>query len=119
MKIIKLNKVPKKPFIDPVFTGPDVTKQSLALDSKDLDLYIVNFGKGMRNRFHTHNGDQVLIVTSGKGAVASDKGKRTVTTGDVIIFPAGEKHWHGATKDSKFSHIVITRAGVKFKKAED
>jgi len=119
MRIVKLNKVPKKPLLDPVFTGPDVSKQSLVSDSKDLDVYIVNFGKGTRNRFHTHNGDQVLIVTSGKGIVATVKEKHTVTTGDLIVFPAGEKHWHGATRNSEFSHIVSPRAGVKFKQTKD
>jgi len=119
MKIVKLNRVPKMPFIDPVFTGTDVTKQSLVSDSKDLSRYIVNFGRGTRNRFHTHNGDQVLIIIAGKGIVATDKENRIVTTGDIVVFPAGEKHWHGATEDSEFSHIVITKGGVKFTSAED
>jgi quercetin dioxygenase-like cupin family protein len=119
MKIIKLNKVPKMPFIDPLFTGTDVTKQELVPDSKDLSLYIVNFGKGTRNRLHTHNGDQVLIVISGKGIVATEKENRIVATGDIVLFPSGEKHWHGATEDSEFSHIVITKGGVKFTSAKD
>jgi len=119
MKIVKLNKVPKIPFIDPLFTGSDVTRQMLVSDSKDLNLYIVNFGKGARNRFHTHNGDQVLIIIAGKGIVATEKENRVVTIGDIVVFPAGEKHWHGATEDSEFSHIVITKGGVKFAPAED
>ena len=119
MKIVKLNKIPKMPFIDPLFTGADVTKQSLVSGSKDLDLYIVNFGKGIRNRFHTHNGDQVLVIVSGKGIVATEKENRIVTSGDIVVFPAGEKHWHGATEDSEFSHIVITKGGVKFAPAGD
>jgi quercetin dioxygenase-like cupin family protein len=119
MKIVKLNKIPKTPFIDPLFTGTDVTKQSLVSDSKDLNLYIVNFGKGTRNRFHKHNGDQVLIIIAGKGIVATEKENRIVTSGDIVVFPAGEKHWHGATEDSEFSHIVITKGEVKFAPAED
>jgi len=117
MKIVKVNKIPKVPFIDSLFTGSDVTKQPLVSDSKDLDLYIVNFGKGIRNRFHTHNGDQVLIIVSGKGIVATEKENRIVTPGDIVVFQAGEKHWHGATEDSDFSHIVITKGGVKFSPA--
>jgi len=34
--------------------------------------------------------------------------------GEMIFFSAGEKHWHGATEESKFSHIVVLRAGVKY-----
>lgn len=117
--IVKVNKIPKIPFVDPVFTGTDVTKQTLVSDSKDLSLYIVNFGKGTRNRFHTHNGDQVLIIIAGKGIVATEKENRIVTTGDIVVFQAGEKHWHGATEDSEFSHIVITKGGVKFTSPQD
>jgi quercetin dioxygenase-like cupin family protein len=119
MKIVKLNKVPKIPFIDPLFTGSDVTKQEIVSDSRDLSLYIVNFGKGTKNRFHTHNGDQVLIIIAGKGIVATEKENRIVTTGDIVVFRAGEKHWHGATEDSEFSHIVITKGGVKFTSPQD
>jgi len=119
MRIVKVNKTPKVPFIDPLFTGSDVTKQTLVPDSKDLDLYMVNFGKGVKNRFHTHNGDQVLIIVSGKGIVATEKENRIVTPGDIVVFQAEEKHWHGATEDSDCSHIVITKRGVKFAPAGD
>ena len=48
MTIIKIDEVPKEPYITPLFTGPDVTRQSLVADSKELRLSIVNFGKGVR-----------------------------------------------------------------------
>jgi len=118
MKIVKLTQVPKEPFTSPLFTGPEVTRQNL-FDSKDLRLNIVNFGKGVRNKFHTHDGDQVLIVTAGKGIVATEKEEKIVTVGDIILFAAGEKHWHGATKDSEFSHLYVTKAGVKMTQLED
>jgi len=54
----------------------------------------VNFGKGVRNKLHTHDSEQILIVTAGKGIVATGKEQKTVTAGDVILFSAGEKHWH-------------------------
>jgi quercetin dioxygenase-like cupin family protein len=86
-----------------------VTRQTLVPDSKDFNAAIVNFGKGVRNKLHTHDSEQVLIVTAGKGIVATEKEQQTVTVGDVILFSAGEKHWHGATADSEFSHIYVTR----------
>ncbi len=119
MKVVKMSAVPKEPAESSLFTGPDVTRQSLLPDSKDLRVGIVNFGKGMRNKFHSHDGDQVLIITAGKGFVVTEKEKKTVTVGDVVLFPGGEKHWHGATNDSEFSHIVITKAGVKMTQLED
>jgi len=119
MTTVNMNEVPKESNASPLFTGPDVTRQSLISDSKELRVSIVNFGKGVRNKFHTHDVDQVLIVTAGRGIVATEKGEKVVTVGEVILFPAGEKHWHGATKDSEFSHIVVTRVGGKTTQLED
>jgi quercetin dioxygenase-like cupin family protein len=113
MTIVKISEVPKEPYVTPLFTGPEVTRQSLVSDSKELRLSIVNFGKGVRNKFHIHDGDQVLMITAGKGIVATEKEERVVTVGEIVLFPAGVKHWHGATKDSEFSHIVVTRVGGK------
>ena len=118
MRIIKMNQVPKEPYINPLFTGTNVTKQFLISDSKDLQLSIVNFGKGIRNKFHTHDSDQALIVVAGKGIVATEKEEIIVTAGEIAFFPAGEKHWHGATEDSEFSHIVVLKAGVKYTQAD-
>ena len=109
MKIIKMTQIPKESFINPIFTGTDVTRQVLLPESKDFNVNIVNFGKGVRNKLHTHDSDQVLIITSGKGIVATETEERVVSAGDVILFQAGEKHWHGAAEDSEFSHIYITR----------
>lgn len=119
MKIAKISEVPKEPLVTPLFTGPDVTRQSLLSDSKDLRLSIVNFGKGVRNKFHAHDGDQVLMIIAGNGIVATEKEEKVVTAGEIVLFPAGEKHWHGATEDSEFSHIVVTKAGVKMTQLED
>jgi quercetin dioxygenase-like cupin family protein len=97
MKVMKMDQVPKEPYTTPLFTGPEVTRQILAPDSKDYTVNIVNFGKGVRNKFHAHDVDQVLIVTAGTGIIATEEEEKLVTVGDVIFIPAGEKHWHGAT----------------------
>jgi 4-carboxymuconolactone decarboxylase len=119
MKIIRMSEVVKEPYIHPLFTGKDVTKQVLVPDSKEFDLSIVNFGKGVRNKFHAHDSEQILIITAGKGIVATDKEKRVVTQGDIVLIPAGEKHWHGATEDSEFSHIYVTRLGNRLTQLEE
>ncbi|MFB3883998.1 MAG: cupin domain-containing protein [Thermodesulfobacteriota bacterium] len=115
MKIVKVSQVSKEKYIHPIFTGPDVTRQDLLPESKDFNIAVVNFGKGTRNKLHTHDSDQVLIITAGKGIVATEKEEKIVTVGDIILFRAGEKHWHGATKESEFSHIYVTRAGSETK----
>jgi quercetin dioxygenase-like cupin family protein len=118
MQLIRTSEVPREPHITPLFTGPDMTRQRLSVDSKELRMGLVNFGKGMRNKFHVHSVDQILIITAGTGYVVTEKEKITVKAGDIICIPAGEKHWHGATADSEFSHFVVTRAGHKTTQVE-
>ena len=119
MKIVNIGKASKEPFSSPLFTGTDVTRQILAPDSGDFNVNIVNFGKGVRNKFHSHNSDQILIVTAGKGIVATENEEWIVTEGDVIFIPQGEKHWHGATKESDFSHIYVTGKEAETTRLED
>jgi quercetin dioxygenase-like cupin family protein len=119
MKIVKISEVYKEPYARPLFTGPDVTRQVLAPDSKEFNVNIVNFGKGVRNKFHAHDSEQILIVTTGRGIVATEKKEMVVAEGDVVHIPAGEKHWHGATDDSDFSHIYVTIVGSQVTQLED
>jgi quercetin dioxygenase-like cupin family protein len=114
-----MNDVPKHPLVTPLFTSEDVTVQPLIPEGGDYNMSVVNFGRGVRNKFHIHESDQVLIVTGGKGIVATEQEQRIVAVGDIILFPAGETHWHGATEDSDFSHIYITRSGGETTQVED
>ena len=118
MHVLRMGDVPKTPRETPLFTG-EVTVQPLIPEGGDYNMAVVNFGKGVRNKLHTHESDQILIVTAGRGIVATEFEQREVTVGDVILFPTGEKHWHGATEDSEFSHIYISRAGQKTRQVED
>jgi quercetin dioxygenase-like cupin family protein len=120
MDVVNIDKVPKKPLITPLFTGEEVTAQPLLADEgRGYAMSVVNFGKGVRNKFHAHDSDQILIVTAGRGYVATEKVKREVSVGDVIVFPAGEKHWHGATDESAFSHIYIRPKSGQTTQLED
>jgi quercetin dioxygenase-like cupin family protein len=119
MKIVSIDKVRKEPFPHPIFTGPEVTRQLLVPDSKELSVNVVNFGAGVRNKFHSHDSEQILIVIAGEGIVATEDGERVVTRGDVVFIPPGEKHWHGATRDSDFSHIYVSRLGSALTRLEE
>lgn len=112
MKVVKISQVKEETRVTPLFTGP-VKSQALITDqmSKQFIINQVSFGKGVKNKFHAHTSEQVLIVTKGKGIVATEKEQVEVEPGTVIIFPAGEKHWHGATKNSDFSHITVASPG--------
>ena len=86
-------------------------------DPKDtIFLANVTFEPGCRNNWHIHhatkNGGQILICTAGEGWY-QEAGKDPVSLepGMVITIPANVKHWHGAKKDSWFSHIAIEVTG--------
>ena len=68
----------------------------------------VTFEPGARTAWHTHPLGQTLIVTAGCGLVQTWGGPaRQIRPGDVVWFPPGEKHWHGATPGTAMSHIAI------------
>ena len=119
MQVIKMNAVAKEKFESPLFTGPEVNRQMLLPNSKEFNVNIVNFGKGVRNKFHAHDSEQVLIVTSGRGYIATETEKKEIAVGDVVLIPAGEKHWHGAVEDSEFSHIYVSRLGSELTQLEE
>lgn len=53
-----------------------------------------------------------MICTAGEGWY-QEEGKEAVSLvpGMVITIPANVKHWHGAKKDSWFSHISVEVPG--------
>jgi quercetin dioxygenase-like cupin family protein len=88
--------------VDPLFEAPEPARVRAAL---------VTFEPGARTAWHTHPLGQTLIVTSGFGWVQRDGGPvEEIRPGDVIWFPPGEKHWHGATSTTGMSHIAIQEA---------
>ncbi|MBI4282109.1 MAG: cupin domain-containing protein [Chloroflexi bacterium] len=110
MKVIKISDVPKEVAGTSSFVGGPVTRQTLIgpQGSPFFNMAVVNFSPGARNNLHVHASDQILIVTAGQGIVATEVEEHMVGVGDVIHIMAGEKHWHGATRDSAFSHITLT-----------
>ena len=69
---------------------------------------LVRFEPGARTAWHTHPLGQTLIVVSGLGRVQREGGPvEEVRPGDVVWFPPGEKHWHGAAPTTAMSHIAI------------
>ncbi|CAN7256871.1 MULTISPECIES: cupin domain-containing protein [Ensifer] len=71
----------------------------------------VTFEPGARTAWHTHPLGQTLVVTSGRGlAQVWGEPVREIRTGDVVWFPPGEKHWHGAAPDTAMVHLAIQEA---------
>ncbi|ATN37683.1 cupin (plasmid) [Rhizobium sp. ACO-34A] len=71
----------------------------------------VTFEPGARTAWHTHPLGQTLIVVFGLGLVQREGGPiEEIRPGDVIWFPPGEKHWHGASATVAMTHIAIQEA---------
>jgi quercetin dioxygenase-like cupin family protein len=68
----------------------------------------VTFEPGARTAWHTHPLGQTLIVTAGCGRAQRWEGPlEEIRPGDVIWFPPGEKHWHGAAPTTAVTHFAI------------
>ena len=76
----------------------------------------VTFEPGCRNNWHIHHatkgGGQLLVCTVGEGWYQEEEKEAvSLVPGMVITIPAEVKHWHGAKKDSWFSHIAVEVPG--------
>ena len=98
------------------FIGKSYINPLTSLDKTTLFMANVTFEPSCRNNWHIHHakngGGQILICTAGEGWYQED-GKEPVSlvAGNVITIPANVKHWHGAKKDSWFSHIAVEVSG--------
>lgn len=89
-------------------------------DPKTCPVFLANvtFEPGCRNNWHIHHakegGGQLLICVDGEGWYQEEgKPAQSLKPGDVVTIPAQVKHWHGAKKDSWFSHIAVEVPGTE------
>lgn len=100
----------------PYFTGESYLKPLTDPQRTAVFLANITFAPGCRNHWHIHHatsgGGQLLICTAGEGwYVEENKPAVPLHAGMVITIPPEVKHWHGAKKDSWFSHIAIEVPG--------
>lgn len=90
--------------------------------AQNTDVYAVkarNY-KGLRrgspvlcsNNWHIHKaekgGGQILVCIAGNGWYQEwGKAPQVLKPGDVVNIAPGVKHWHGAQKNSWFSHLAV------------
>lgn len=85
--------------IDARFSGSDGARVSGAT---------VTFEPGARTAWHTHPLGQTLLVTAGLGRAQREGGPvESIRPGDIVWFPPGEKHWHGASPGCAMTHVAI------------
>lgn len=85
--------------VDPLFQAGEPARAAGA---------VVTFEPGARTAWHTHPLGQTVIVTAGLGRAQREGGPvEEIRPGDVVWFPPGEKHWHGASPTTAMTHIAI------------
>jgi len=85
--------------IDPLCQAPEPARVTSAS---------VTFEPGARTAWHSHPLGQTLIITTGCGRAQRWGGPiEELRPGDVVWFPPGEKHWHGAAPTAAMTHIAI------------
>lgn len=98
------------------FDGQSYLNAVTEFGKAPLFLANVTFEPGTRNHWHVHHADkgggQILICTAGEGWYQEEgKPAQELKEGTVIVIPQNVKHWHGAKKDSWFSHISLEVPG--------
>ena len=98
------------------FIGNSYLKPLTKPGESSISLANVTFEPKCRNNWHIHHatkgGGQILICIDGQGFYQQENElARKLKPGDIVVIPANVKHWHGASKDSWFSHIAIEVPG--------
>jgi quercetin dioxygenase-like cupin family protein len=110
MKVIKVDEALSEDETGGIFQGGTVRIKTLIdknVGADETTVAIVTFPPGARTKMHVHTHEQILYILSGKGIVANDQEEHVAVPGMVFLVPAGEKHWHGATQESGFSHLYV------------
>lgn len=94
------------------FTGSVWLNPGLS-SSEGTGVVQVSFEPGARTHWHQHPKGQFVVVTSGRGRIAS-RGDAPVeiVPGDITFTPAGEWHWHGAAVDAPMVHVAVNCGGA-------
>ncbi|HLW46269.1 MAG TPA: cupin domain-containing protein [bacterium] len=113
MEIVRVQRTQARPTDTPQNFGGTVTMQRFrqAKNPAMADMVAVFFEAGARTRPHIHASDQILYVVEGHGIVATEAERRLIRAGDIVVIPAGEWHWHGATATSAMCHLSVRPAG--------
>ena len=91
------------------FTGVAWLKPLVpAINQTDCTVSDVTFEPGARNNWHTHPNGQILVATAGTG-YCQEQGKpiQLLRAGEAVAIAPDMVHWHGATPDSRFTHLAI------------
>jgi quercetin dioxygenase-like cupin family protein len=90
------------------FTGTVNRAEVASAKDNSVRMFQVRFQPKARTHWHTHNGEQVLIVVEGMCLVKCEGQLPVILKeGEAIAIPANLRHWHGATGDSVGCHLAL------------
>ena len=109
MKMFRHTDSPLRPADATSFIGPAQTKLlASSEDGTPVHVYRVEFAEGGRTNWHTHSGPQWLLIVEGRVRVQVwGQPPEDVEAGDAVVFPPGEKHWHGAAPGARGTHLAV------------
>ncbi|MDR1901258.1 MAG: carboxymuconolactone decarboxylase family protein [Treponema sp.] len=115
-RVIRRSDMAARPGGNENFTGDVAVRFIYMPDSEsNVSAAYVTFEPGARTNWHIHERGQRMVITEGVCWTQSEGGQRiTANAGDVVICPAGVKHWHGASPDSRMTHLVLTGGSVQW-----
>jgi quercetin dioxygenase-like cupin family protein len=120
MRVSRAAETPDGPFEAQTFSGPVTRRDHGPIESPEGTVLVVRFPAGVRTHWHSHPSGQVLYVTEGLGRVGTRDGRvEEIGTGDVVLAPPDEEHWHGASETEGVAHLALSFGATSWKEPVD
>jgi quercetin dioxygenase-like cupin family protein len=112
MELTRIDDTRQQPATAEIFDG-DVSVADVLGDAGATSIggFLVTFRDGGRTVWHTHEADQILLITDGEGVVEDERLRRTVNEGDIVVIPGGDRHWHGSEPGGEMTHMSFMTPG--------
>jgi quercetin dioxygenase-like cupin family protein len=113
MKIVRAGEVTTRPAGTARWTSQVWRADILRTEAGGLRSNRFVYAPGSRSNWHVHEGEQALIVISGRGVIAWEglDVAELLAPGDWVHVSPGTPHWHGAVPDDTFEHLAVTATG--------
>jgi quercetin dioxygenase-like cupin family protein len=109
MRIVRSPRTSEEPMAPDHFDGTVSRRDLGAVGIAEGSALLVRFTPGARTHWHAHPNGQVLYVTEGHGRVGTRDGTvEELATGDLVVAPPGEEHWHGAAAEREVVHLALS-----------
>jgi quercetin dioxygenase-like cupin family protein len=86
-----------------------------SLDASDVSAVRFQYAAGARSYWHSHAGDQILVLEQGRGRMQiRGQAMKELLPGQPVLLPGGVPHWHGAAPDQGLVQIAVNVGGATF-----